>query len=192
MEENYVIRFLDQIEPIEEDLKASLLKCADYKTYPRKLKILTAGAVCRELGFLQKGLAVINIKTDEKDMPADIILENQFMCVFESFITQSPSRASIEAVEDCEVWVINHRELQNLYAQFPQMQRIGRILAERHYVSMVSHAHMLRFYNTRQRYEYLLQHRPEIIQRVPLGMIASYLGMSLENLSRVRKAHPGK
>ncbi|HND46032.1 MAG TPA: Crp/Fnr family transcriptional regulator, partial [Chitinophagales bacterium] len=97
-----------------------------------------------------------------------------------------PSSENIELLEDSVLQGISFDNLQLLYKKYPELERIGRLVAEHHYNSLAAQTHRLRFYTSAERYNYFYKSKFELVQRVPLGIIASYLGMTLENLSRIR------
>ncbi|MBI3882713.1 MAG: Crp/Fnr family transcriptional regulator [Sphingobacteriales bacterium] len=104
-----------------------------------------------------------------------------------SFITQTPSEFAIEAIEDTEVLLISAFDLDNIYLKVPVMERFFRKLFEKGYT------YTLKRLNSRQsepadvRYKKLIDTQPDLLQRIPLIYIASYLGITPESLSRIRK-----
>ncbi len=77
-----------------------------------------------------------------------------------------------------------------LYQQFPEFNYIGRILTENYYIKAEEKANELRVFSATERYQHLIQKYPNIIARVPLGMISSYLGITQSTLSRIRSKKP--
>ncbi len=90
-------------------------------------------------------------------------------------------------MEDCTLWAISYEDLQRLYDAHADIGRLGRIMHERYYVMLEERFLSNHFKEARERYDYLLAQAPHILQRVPLGYVASYLGMTQETLSRIRK-----
>lgn len=153
--------------------------------------ILLAGKVCDYLYYIHKGAVRYYIEHDEKDLTTDISIDGELVTSFSSFVSRMPSRENIEVIEDAELYGIHYNDLQEVYKNFPEMNTIGRLIAEKHYISLTEHTYIVKYGSTAERYEYLIKHKPELIKKVPLGMIASYLGMTLETLSRVRKKYQG-
>jgi CRP-like cAMP-binding protein len=89
-------------------------------------------------------------------------------------------------IEDSTLWGIAYDDLQQLYNTHPDIERFGRLANERYYVMLEDRFVSNHFKEARERYENLISHSPHIIQRVPLGYIASYLGITQETLSRIR------
>lgn len=104
------------------------------------------------------------------------------------FIQMSPSHESIQALEPSELLVLHRRDLYRLYNENWKWQQVGRILMEQYYIQLENHMISLQSHSATERYEQLLSHQPEIFQHVQLQFIASYLGISPETLSRIRKS----
>jgi CRP-like cAMP-binding protein len=105
---------------------------------------------------------------------------------FFSFITRKPCIENIQLIEDSTLWAISYDDLQNLYDEYPDIERLGRIMNERYYVMLEERFVSNHFKEAKERYENLMNNAPHILQRVPLGYVASYLGITQETLSRIR------
>lgn len=103
-----------------------------------------------------------------------------------SFVTRKPGMENIQLIEDCKLWAVTYDDLQHLYQNYPDINTLGRIMNERYYVMLEERFVCNHFKEARERYENLLAQAPHILQRVPLGHVASYLGMTQETLSRIR------
>lgn len=122
----------------------------------------------------------------DKEMTSDIVLGGELLVAFASFITRQPSKEYIELLEESTLYALHYDDLQRLYREFPVLERTGRLIAEHYYNSLAAKTYQLKFNSAKARYEQLFQAKPEIIKRAPIGIIASYLGMSIETLSRIR------
>lgn len=143
-------------------------------------------SVCNYLYFIEKGLTRTFYVKDGKDVTDWISAENSFSCSIISFITRKPDRRIIELLESSTVFSIHHNDLENLYAKYHDIERLGRLIISSGLVQMQKKIDDLHFVTAAQRYHNLMETTPKIILRVPLGMIASYLGISQETLSRIR------
>jgi len=179
---NFLQQFGDLPQPVIEAIDCKMQRLE----LPRKHILLKKGKVCNFLYFVEKGLARNFFEEDGKELTNDIVLEGELLVSFASFISGQPSRETIELLEDSILFAIHYDELQNLYADFPIMERTGRMIAEHYYNSLAAKNYRLKFNNTTERYEQLFNSKIEIVRRVPIGIIASYLGMSIETLSRIR------
>lgn len=169
--------------------KASLngLRDALHKTELAKGSFLVKeGKICDYVYFLEKGCLRGYYNLDGKEISHWFAFENNFVTSFYSFITRKPSVENIQLMEDCTLWAISYSDLQRLYDSHPDIERLGRIMNETYYVMLEERFVSNHFKEARERYENLVTHAPHILQRVPLGYIASYLGITQETLSRIR------
>ena len=180
------INFLKQFGELPDVVVATIDTKVQRMELPKKHILLKKGKVCNFLYFIEKGLARNFFEEDNKELTNDIILEGEILVSFSSFISRKPSLETIELLEDGVLCAIHYDDLQNLYQQFPIMERTGRMIAEHHYNSLAMKSYRLKFSNSSERYQYLFDNKIEIVKRVPIGIIASYLGMSIETLSRIR------
>lgn len=114
------------------------------------------------------------------------MFENELAISVFSFFSQKPSFEALEALEECVLLRLSFNKLQQLYIEFPEFNYIGRILTEQYYIRSEAKANALRMLSANERYQQLLVQYPHIIQRVSLGHIASYLGITQHTLSRIR------
>ncbi len=180
------ISFLEQFGDLPTDLVIAIEQILQKMEFPKKHILLKKGKVCSHLYFIEKGLARNFFEEEDKELTNDIVLEGELLVSFSSFISRTASLETIELLEDSVLYAIQYDDLQTLYNTFPIMERIGRMIAEHHYNSLAMKSYRLKFSNSSERYQYLFENKIEIVKRVPIGIIASYLGMSIETLSRIR------
>jgi CRP-like cAMP-binding protein len=142
--------------------------------------------VCNYLYFIESGLTRTYYYNDGKDITDWISPENTFACSILSFISRRPDRRQIELLEPSVLWSLQYYELEHLCAQYHDIERMVRHLVSAGLVQVQQRFDSLHFASALQRYQTLMKESPSLIQRVPLGMIASYLGMTPETLSRIR------
>ncbi|HOX84096.1 MAG TPA: Crp/Fnr family transcriptional regulator [Chryseolinea sp.] len=167
-----LLRFKQFLKPVE-------LKKGEF--------FLHEGDVCHNTAFIQEGLFRIYHVHNDKEITRQFIFENSFFTEYESFLAQKPSFYYVEALEDCKVLMLHYKDLNTLYDSSVTFLRLGKMIAE-NVVQHVGHRYMsiLRDDAT-TRYNNLVKERPKVLQRVPQYMIASYLGITPEALSRIRK-----
>ncbi len=151
-------------------------------------ELLRPGGICHNLYFIEEGLTRTWYLKDGKDVTDWISTENSFAVSIISFITRQPDRRGIETLEPSLLWSISHTDLENLYTISHEIERSGRLLVSFGMVQMQQRFDDLHFCTAAERYEKLLKEHPSILNRVPVGMIASYLGVSRETLSRIRSS----
>jgi len=184
---NTVIERLQEYGSITEKAYAAISQIVAHKQYKKGDFILREDKVCQHIGFIEKGMTRNFYYKDGKDITTTFAYEEDPCLSMYSFISQKPSLESIEALEDCVIWSISYQQLQDLYQRFPSLNLIGRLLTEEYYIMLEDHTRALKHLSSKERYVQLMEDYPDIIQRVPLTHIASYLGMTKENLSRIRR-----
>ncbi|RXG31841.1 Crp/Fnr family transcriptional regulator [Leeuwenhoekiella marinoflava] len=149
----------------------------------------TKGIVCKELGYITKGIFRIYHYDDltQKETNVFFFSENQFLISFHSFIRQYPCSYYVEALEDSEFIAIRYDHLQDLYSKSKGWEKMGRKLAEHHYEYSQLRMESLLFLTPEKRYVHLLEKHQDITERIPLYHISSYLGIKNPSLSRIRK-----
>ena len=153
---------------------------------PKASYLIKEGKVSNHIYFLEKGCLRGFYNLDGKEITYWFAFENDFVTSFYSFITRKPSVENIQVMEDSTLWSIAYDDLQKLYNKHPDIERFGRLINEHYYVMLEERFVSNHFKEARERYENLASNSPHIIQRAPLGYIASYLGITQETLSRIR------
>ncbi len=172
--------------PLSDEAQFALQQKFDQITLSKNEYLLTEGKICRHLYFLQQGALRGFYSLDGKEITHWFGFENDFVTSFHSFITQQPAVENIQLLEGSIVWAISKDTLFGLFDQFHEIERMVRIVYEKYYIRLEERFVNAQFKTAAERYENLLQDNPHIIERVPLGYIASYLGISQETLSRIR------
>jgi CRP-like cAMP-binding protein len=177
---------INQYCPLDESALSGLTAALHKKEWAKGSFLITEGKVCDHVWFLERGCLRGFYNLDGKEISHWFGFENDFVTSLYSFISRKPCIENIQAIEDCTLWAITFDDLQALYKKHPTVERLGRIMNERYYMMLEERFLRNHFKEARDRYEILLTHTPHIVQRVPLGYIASYLGITQETLSRVR------
>lgn len=149
---------------------------------------LELGKRCHQVAFIKSGMLRIYYPNDKgEETTCYFSLPNEFVTSFSSFSTGNASAENIQAIMPTELLVIEKSDLEMLYAKIPVTQEFGRKSAEN--VTMLMEKRIALFLNNsaEERYEYMLKHQPILLQTVPLQYLASYLGITPQHLSRLRK-----
>lgn len=186
-----MLHLLSNISPalsINNDAaRAALEQRFIQKQYNKNDLLIEAGQVCRHLYFIEKGCIRGYYNIDGRDQTQWFGFEHDFVTSFRSFTTRAASREYIEVLEDnALIWSIAKEELETLLHQFPELEKLVRLIYEHYYIKLEDRYSNAHFKTAAERYEDLLKNDPHILQRMPLGFIASYLGISAETLSRIR------
>ncbi|WP_158798807.1 Crp/Fnr family transcriptional regulator [Pedobacter sp. L105] len=159
------------------------------KRFVKKRKtLLMQGEASRYIYFVEKGaLRSYSIDKVGNEHVLQLAIEGHWIADLSSFVSQSPGNINIEAIEDSEVLLLPHHDLESLFEQIPQMERFFRQLYQRAYVTLQQRHHAAQSDHAEERYRQLIHEHPYVAARIPLIYIASYLGITPESLSRIRK-----
>lgn len=167
------IAFVDQLLPV--------------KTFPKKTFLLQQHDVSKHFFFILKGCIRLFYIVDGVEKSAFFYTENEFVSSYESFIRQAPAKHCFQATEKTEVVVISTEHAQQLLQYSPKFDFLARVIMEEElsvYQNMVASFITL---NPEQRYQQFLKEKGNLLTRLPQHHIASYLGISAESLSRIKK-----
>ena len=142
---------------------------------------------CTHFAFIVSGLMRAYRNDDGEEATICLCNTNAFATSTVSFITQTPSHTSIQALEDVLLLTITFKDLQYLYTISSFWQKVGRLIAEKEFMFMQKNEWRNSKRSAMEKYQLLLKENPGIVNRVPLQYIASYLGIQPETLSRLRK-----
>ena len=161
------------------------------RVQPLKLKrnqfFVEKGKMANYMAFINKGYLRVYFDYESDESTRDIPSVNSFTTAFSSFITKKPSFEVVRAITDCELLLIHRNDLNDLYQKYSVLQLIGRRIMEEMFVRMQKRMYSLLTQNAEDRYKTLLKEKPDFIQNIPLQYIASYLGITSQSLSRLRR-----
>ena len=182
-----LLSHLSSIIPVSAELEAELNSLSQELSLSRNEIAVSSGEKCNDLFFVRKGIMRgYYIDEDGKEITNWFAQETEFATCFYAFVAKQPSFEIIQALEDCEVTRLSNAALQSLYVKFPETERIGRIITENYYIRLEERLLNIRFKTAKERYRNLILSKPGLLQRAPLGQIATYLGITQETLSRIR------
>ncbi|OQP49736.1 Crp/Fnr family transcriptional regulator [Niastella yeongjuensis] len=173
--------------PVGEPEKEIIATLFTEKQFKKGEPFLLEGKVCRQVGFISKGLMRYFLTRDGEEKTFYFAREYEFVSNYESFVPQIPSLKSIEALEDTTAYVISYDNLNRLYATMANGERMGRLIMEQVFVQALQNLNSFYSDTPEQRYEKLLQTHPDLQQRIPQYYIASCVGVKPQSLSRIRK-----
>ncbi len=173
-----IIISTDVLDDIAKRFREVHINAGDFLTEP--------GKICKKMAFISSGaLRIYNI-ADGKEVTLWIGTENRFITDLRSFVQQTPARWYIEAVTDCELAVISRDDHINLLEKHPKWLEFDNRLLTSAFSIMEHRLWSYLYMTAEERYRELVEHEPELFNRVPLKMIASMLGIAPETLSRLR------
>jgi len=169
-----------------EEINAVRAVCVE-KKFRKRQYLLQEGDVCHYECFIVKGcLRMYTVGGDGIEHILRFAVENWWISDRESYNNGNPSKCNIDALENCEVILINKPDFLHLLTTIPKLRNFVDILLARSYDAIQNRVMGAISYSTEEKYQNFITRFPDIFYRVPLHMIASYLGVSRETLSRVR------
>jgi CRP-like cAMP-binding protein len=144
------------------------------------------GHTCKTIYFVKKGVVRIYYFKEAIDITESFEFENAFVARAESLFTGKPSRKAIQAIEDTILIAVDSNKLFKLFDTHPDLERLFRKIIETSYVNTVNRIESLQFNTAEERYKTLLKAAPDVLKRIPLKYVASYLGITQVSLSRIR------
>lgn len=187
-EDNKLLYYIKKWTDITREDESVISSAFEPVSVKKRKDLLVAGQVCKYIYFITKGCLrsfYVDPKGDEHIY--QIRMENNWISDLESFFLQSPSNYNIEAIEDSQLLRISYERLEQLYIEIPNLERYFRILFQKAYINALKRLNATMWVTAMDRYNDMLKEHPEIFQRVPLIYIASYLGITPESLSRIRR-----
>lgn len=183
---------LNQLYPLspeaEQYLRDHVIPCTVAK---RKL-LLKEGMTCEYIYFIFKGALRGFTREGQKDITTWITVENELVSSILSFDERIRSIENIQALEKCELLALTLAELEIMYDRFPECNALARKILQRYYADAEQRAFIARLTKAENKYRYFLQRHQVLSNRIPLKYIASFLGVTLETLSRIRKKSSSK
>ena len=181
-----LFRHLKSFYHLGEESRTALSQCFTKLVLPKNEYLITQGRVCRHLYFLEQGCLRGYYNLDDKEITHWFGFEDDYVTSFHSFITEQPAVENIQLMEGCVLWAITKERLTTLFNEYHDIERLVRIAYEKYYIRLEERFVNAQFRTATERYQQLMEESPHILDRVPLGYIAAYLGISQETLSRIR------
>ncbi len=178
-----------QLVNLSDEVWEAVLNVAHASTYQKKQVLLAPGQVCDRMLFIHEGAMRLYRLPDGLDITYFFFFPDSFAFAtdFASFKTDLPTQYYLECIDDCRVTTFYRPDIYALYERYSQMQKFGRLMAEFAYLMMDRRMSHFQFHDLETRYLALLQEEPTLLQRVPQHLIATYLGVTPESLSRIKQ-----
>ena len=177
---------VSQITSLSADSKQALSAISKKLELKKGHILVHQNSVCNYIYFIESGLTRTYYYNDGKDITDWLSPENSFACSIVSYISRKPDRRQIELLEPSKLWSLQYYEMEQLCSRHHDIERMLRHMLSSGLIQLQQRFDDLHFATALQRYQTLMKENPTLIQRVPLSMIASYLGITQETLSRIR------
>ncbi len=156
---------------------------------PKKTVFLKLYEIENHISFIESGVVRLYIPKEnpEKEITFGFSFKDQFISAYDSFLTQKPSAYQLQALTETTLLSITYNDLQEVYKTTQIGNLIGRLTAERLFLIKSKREQNLLNLTAEERYLKLFKERPELLKVIPLKYISSYIGVTAQALSRIRK-----
>lgn len=188
MNTDLILENIGQHIPLSMDEKKLFISMLEPASLAKKELLIRAGEICRHDYFINKGCVKV-FYYDEKGTESVIkfALENWWVVDLDSFINHKPSFYFIQALEDTELWQLSKQSYDRLHREIPQFQQFSNNRWQQGFIALQHRLIQNLSLTAEQRYEHFKLKYPTLEQRIPLKLIAAYLGITPEFLSMLRK-----
>lgn len=185
---NPVIAYLQLFRHLNENEQQLIGAAFVQKEFKEGESLFESGRVCREMFFICKGILRIMGRNEKGNEVTHFFLkENQFCTILNSFNNLIPADESIQAACDAEVLVISKNKLECLYVELPFLKELITQITQQALLDKIQIRNSYLGQDSATRYQLFMMRQPEIALRVSLSEIASYLGITPQSLSRIRR-----
>lgn len=183
-----LLTYVNKISPIKEVTFNELKKCFKPLHLNKNDFFVREGEYAQQIGFLKKGIVrAFFLNQEGKEYTKQFFVGSSIIGAYNSLLTKQPNKIAQQALTDCEIMVADYREMENLYTKFHDLERLGRKIAEFYFLEKEQKEIEMALLDADKRYLIMRQRFPSIETMIPQYYIASYLGISPTQLSRIRK-----
>lgn len=175
---------IQRLEASEEELICTLFKPAFLK---KNEFFLQEGKFNNQIAFLRKGMIRYFVYKKGEESTLEFTKEGEFIGECQSFSNRKQSIQNLQAIEDCELLVISYVDLQYFFDISKNGNLIGRLIIEHRFNRMISQLLSIYMHTPEERYKYFVANYRDLLQRIPQYLLASYIGVQPQSLSRIRK-----
>jgi CRP-like cAMP-binding protein len=166
--------------------QADFARLLHFQQYEKPTTLVTEGQMASKTYFILEGAARAYYLKNGKDITDWLAFDHEFICAIDSFFLMVPSDLYVELLSPSTLLEIDRADMQALCDQYHDFDRLCRVITTKTMLQQRQKLVAIQFETAQQKFENMERIRPDITQRVPLGHIASYLGMTIETLSRIR------
>lgn len=186
-------QFTDQYVLFSKQEKNIIKDYLTLKTFPKQTTLVDLGKVSQEVYFILKGcLRFYYITDDGREITGFVFQENMFAGSHDSFFNQVPSLQILETIEASEVLTLSFSGLSELYRKVPKMNEFVRKLLQHRFSVAQTVVASLIINKPEERYRQIIEQQPDLVNRIPLHVLATYIGITPVSLSRIRARKPKK
>jgi CRP-like cAMP-binding protein len=165
-----------------------ILQVGVYKSLQKGEYFAKEGSICKEVAFVISGIfRSFYHSSDQNEITYCFTFPNSFIAAYSSFISQEKTVENIQALTPIELFSIPKYEIDKLEKSSSNWLLFFKIMAEQEYLKLEKRIFILQNERAEKKYQHLLENHPDYLQQIPLGYLASYLGITQRHLSRIRK-----
>ena len=181
--------YLEKITSISSSDWTFFISKLHRRIIAKKSVFVKVNQIENHISFIESGIVRLFIPKEnpEKEITFGFSFKNQFVSAYDSFLTQTPSNYQLQALTETTLLSISYKDLQSVYKSTQIGNFIGRLTAEDLFLIKSKREQNLLNLNAEQRYLKLFKERPELLKSVPLKYVSSYIGVTAQALSRIRK-----
>ncbi len=158
------------------------------KQLPKGEYFVREGKICRKLGFIAYGvMRYTRFEESGEETTCYFMSEGDFVGDPESFELQKPSDKNLHAITECALVTISHQFIGGLLKELPRFREIMAAIDRKTMMTLLQQRDFLINRDAASRYDWFVEHFPHVVMRVPLGHVASFLDITQQSLSRLRK-----
>lgn len=183
-----LIAYLETFKPIPENDRLTISEAFEEKVFKEGDSLFESQHVIKQLYFICDGILRILVRNEQGNEITHFFLkEDHFCTILNSFNNQVVAHESIQAACDCKVLAISKSRLLKLYDRFPYLKETVNHLTQQTLLEKINIRNSYLGHDSSARYQLFLERQPDIARRVALSDIASYLGITPQSLSRIRR-----
>ncbi|HEY3402182.1 MAG TPA: Crp/Fnr family transcriptional regulator [Ohtaekwangia sp.] len=184
---NELKSFLTQFNSFSPEEVEAIIESMAVKAFPKGAILLREDELTSTCYFIVKGCIRQYQLLDGEEKTIAFFTEHQPVISYSSYLERTPSQYTYQCIEDCELVAGTRESEQKLHKQFPRLEFMTQIVLQKDYQAVQNQLATMINLSAEERYQNLIETRPELLLRVPLQYIASYLGITPESFSRIRK-----
>ena len=188
MNRSLLTSYFQKILPMPEEIASQFSEILTFKEVEKGEILLQEGKVNTLTHFIEEGyIRSFVLDSDDNEVTTELYGPSEFADNFLSFFRKTASPETFQAITPCKTWIMSFETVQKYFHEMPEFREWGRLLLLSNFAKLQNRTINLIKLTAEQRYENLINTKPELIQHIPLKYLASYLGITDTSLSRIRK-----
>lgn len=181
-----LISYFNSLHPLSDKAADAVSKMSKLITLKKNSELQPIGHTCKTIYFLKSGLARIYYFKDDIEITESFSFENTIVVRYESLFNGQASKKAIQVIEDSEVVSLDANKFFALFDVYPELEKVFNIVIKNALIDNICRVESIQFHTAEERYNALIKEAPDVLKRVPLKYIASFLGITPVSLSRIR------